>query len=271
MGACLAAQTPSRAALVASDSAGNYTSWGPQANLMNLGTNFGNWSYINSTPNGGFADEFLGSSGINIGNGLSFGLLANSAAGSEAQAILPFLGGSLAENQMFSVQMQNGSVANDGGQVGFRLQNSSGGNIFQFYLNGVDSGVAHYYINVSGHQVDTGIALTFGALTLQYIQGSGNSWVFHVSDSFESATLSSDPTSTGFSISGANISQVDLFNLNGGPGRKFGVDNGNLYFNNFAITPVPEPITLALPIFGGVVLTTGLARRFISRRAKTVV
>ena len=163
MGACLAAQTPSRAALVASDYAGNYnynvnpsldTSW-PQTN--NLGTGFGNWSFINS-PNGGSADEFQGASGINSGNGLSFGLLANSAAGSEAQAILPFLGGSLAENQMFSVQMQNGSVANDGGQVGFRLQNSSGGNIFQFYLNGNNSVVPNYFINVSGVLVDTGLA-----------------------------------------------------------------------------------------------------------------
>jgi hypothetical protein len=30
---------------------------------------------------------------------------------------------------------------------------------------------------------------------------------------------------------------------------------------------VPEPITFALPIFGGLVLSVGLARRFISRRA----
>ena len=47
----------------------------------------------------------------------------------------------------------------------------------------------------------------------------------------------------------------------------------NNFYNNFSftITEVPEPIMLALPLFGGLVLTTGLARRFRSRRAEPVV
>jgi hypothetical protein len=47
--------------------------------------------------------------------------------------------------------------------------------------------------------------------------------------------------------------------------------NVQISLQGTTITPVPEPITLALPIFGGLVLTTGLARRFISRRAGRVV
>jgi len=37
------------------------------------------------------------------------------------------------------------------------------------------------------------------------------------------------------------------------------------------LTPVPEPITLALPLFGGLVLTVGVARRFIPQRAVAAV
>ena len=40
---------------------------------------------------------------------------------------------------------------------------------------------------------------------------------------------------------------------------------------SFNVNVVPEPITLALPIFGGLVLTAGLARRFITRRAGSIV
>ena len=49
-----------------------------------------------------------------------------------------------------------------------------------------------------------------------------------------------------------------VFDNNGGP--------------NFSATfdVVPEPINLALPIFGGPVVTAGLARRFVSRRAEVV-
>ena len=34
---------------------------------------------------------------------------------------------------------------------------------------------------------------------------------------------------------------------------------------NFNVTAVPEPVTLALPIFGGLVAIAGLSRRFLSR------
>jgi hypothetical protein len=48
---------------------------------------------------------------------------------------------------------------------------------------------------------------------------------------------------------------------------------GNLRFGtSFGdVSPVPEPITLALPIFGGLMVTAGLARRFVSRRIAPVV
>jgi hypothetical protein len=52
-----------------------------------------------------------------------------------------------------------------------------------------------------------------------------------------------------------------LFFADTSPGGVTTLDSWNL-----AIEAVPEPVTMALPIFGALVLTTGLVRRFISRR-----
>ena len=57
-----------------------------------------------------------------------------------------------------------------------------------------------------------------------------------------------------------------LFFADTSPGGVTTLDSWNL-----AIEAVPEPVTMALPIFGALVLTTGLVRRFISRRTDRVV
>jgi uncharacterized membrane protein YphA (DoxX/SURF4 family) len=44
-----------------------------------------------------------------------------------------------------------------------------------------------------------------------------------------------------------------------------GIEN-NLEGWTLNITAVPEPVTIALPIFGGLMLAIGLVRRFISRK-----
>ena len=194
------------------DSANNYSSW-PQAG--NNGTGFGNWSYNNTQPNGGFSGEFLGSSytgnggGLNSANGNAFGFYANSGTFAEAQAIAPFSAGALTANQTFSVQMQNHFIGDTGGQIGFNLQNSSGNNIFQFYFNG---GASDYYINVwtgiaAGIQIDAGVGYTSSPLTLDYSQGSGNSWAFSI---LEGNTLLATLTSasTGDSIWQNGISKL---------------------------------------------------------------
>jgi hypothetical protein len=42
--------------------------------------------------------------------------------------------------------------------------------------------------------------------------------------------------------------------------------SGSPYSASFTVTAVPEPITLALPIFGGLVLVAGLTRRLVSKQ-----
>ncbi len=44
-----------------------------------------------------------------------------------------------------------------------------------------------------------------------------------------------------------------------------GIENGLVGWT-LDITAVPEPVTIALPIFGGLMLAIGLVRRFISRK-----
>jgi PEP-CTERM motif len=251
--------------VVASDNAGNYTSW-PQT--ANNGSGFGNWSYNNTTPDGGYSGQFLGASGnINSGNGDAFGFYANSGStqadgNSMAQAIAPFSEGSLTANQTFSIQMQNGNVTDNGGQVGFSLQNNSGNNIFQFYFNG---GESDYYLNVytaqaTPVQIDTGVGYTAGAMTLDFTQGSGDAWSFSF---YEGSTLENTLTSsgTGDLLWANTISQANLYSLNGGSSRTLG-DNGNLFFNNLEITSVPEPSSLVLCGL------SGLATLLVVRRRK---
>jgi MYXO-CTERM domain-containing protein len=244
------------------DGANNYSTW-PQT--ANNGTGFGNWSYNNAQPNGGFSGEFLGSSytanggGINSANGNAFGFYANSGTFAEAQATLPFQAGSLIANQTFSVQMQNHFIGDSGGQEGFSLQNSSGGNIFQFYFNG---GSSDYFINVwtsssSGTQIDTQVPYTSSPLTLQYTQGSGDAWQFAVL--LGNTTLASlSSASTGDLLWQNSVSQVDLFSLNGGD---LGNQNDNVYYNNPMITTVPEPSTMMLG-------ASGLAALLLLRRRR---
>ncbi len=145
--------------------------------------------------------------------------------------------------------MNNGSV---GGSVGFSLRDSSHNNIFEFYFNG---GANDYTINVSGTAVTTTVPFTASALNLAFTQGSGDSWSF----SINGVTYSS--SSTGDNLSANDISEIRLFSYG---------NNNDIFFNNLAITAVPEPIKLALPIFGGLMLAAGLGRRFVFQRAEAV-
>ena len=90
-------------------------------------------------------------------------------------------------------------------------------------------------------------------------------------------TPSGSITSSSYAVETVNFSSITALNndsliyieltLSGGTGVSDRFDN--IQFNA-DLSPVPEPITLALPIFGGLVLTTGLVRHFVSRRAECV-
>ncbi len=245
MGSAALALIPvtSFAQTIALDSAQNYSSGNWPAPAPNNGFGFGNWSFNNTTPNGGFSGQFFGSSGgIDSANGNSFGFYANSGANAQSTVLRPF-SSVLTSYQTFSIKMQNGNVTDNGGQVGFNLQDNSGNNIFTFSFLG---GGANYQIKLwqnpsSFTQVDTGVGFNGGGLTLSLTEGNGNNWSFAITTGSGTTTLTSG--GTGDMLDANNISQVQMFNLNGGASRTLG-DNANLYFNNLQV--VPEPGTLAL-------------------------
>jgi hypothetical protein len=240
------------------DNAGTYSTW-PQT--ASEGAGFGNWSFYNSTPDGGSAGELLASSTedgqrYNINgpvteagfSGNAFGFYANQGAYADAEAVAPFLGGSLAPGQIFSIQIQSGNVA-AGVMNGLSLQNSTGGNLFQFYSIG-DQG--DYFIDVGGQQIDTGSYYTIYGVILEYEQLAGDAWSVSIFTSgyneiaFYSATLSS--TSTGVFLANDNISQVDLQEDSGGISAPNN-SSYDMFFNSLMI--VPEPSTFMLTCLSG--------------------
>src|SRR5215469_8312015 len=77
------------AQFVAQDSAQNYSGNWPSPGPNN-GFGFGAWSFNNTTPNGGFSGQFLGSSGGIDTGGNSFGFYANGGASAQSSALRPF-------------------------------------------------------------------------------------------------------------------------------------------------------------------------------------
>lgn len=255
---CIAALSGSVAcsALVASDNAGSYSSW---ANGNNQGNGFGAWQ-LSPDPNTGSAGFFIGDSANNgtptSGNintsGKAWGLYGNS--GNTASAIRPFTGGALAAGQQFLIQMDNGNIQT-GGTVGFGLQNSSGANRFEFYFVGGGSG---YTINIGGSIINTGIGFTDDGLTLVFSQQSANDWSLSVTPAGGSTSQFSS-TVSGFDLAASDISQLRLFNFNGGS-----VSANDAFYNNIQV--VPEPTTIALGIFGTLTVACLVVRRLLSSR-----
>lgn len=238
------------AQVIALDTAANYSGTWPSP-APNNGFGFGAWSFNNTTPNGGFSGEFLGSSGGIDTGGNSFGFYANNAANAQSQAVRAF-GQTLTSYQTFSIQMQNGNVTDNGGQVGVFLRDSSQNNIFGFSFLG---GGANYQLSIgqspsSSVTVNTGVGFTSGAMTLSFTELAGDAWSFSITTGSGTTTLTS--SGTGVSLYENDISQVQILDQNGGSSRTLG-DNGNFYVNSPEV--VPEPATISLL---GVSLVTGL-------------
>lgn len=102
---------------------------------------------------------------------------------------------------------------------------------------------------------------TFSSFNLNYFQtANGNDW-------WDAAGVVNLDGSLG---AGSHTLYV-WYSATDGTSTVYDNAGGVNYSAQFTVTPVPEPITLALPVFGGLVLTTGLVRRFIARRVDRAV
>ena len=228
--AVLAAILPStRAAMLATDNAGNYTTatW---VNGSNLGTGFGAWAFNNSASTGtSFSGEFIGDSTAGSGNvntgTSSFAVFAN-PNGAFATTSRAFSGGALTLGQTFSINL---AVNFRNGSKGINLLDGTGTQVFNFNVGGDD----YNYKLGTANTVSTGLGYSATSVfTISYTQQSATTGMFSI------ARAGDTTISQTFAASG--VSSFVLYNSN--------TDNGdaanNLYFNNPSV--VPEPSTAAL-------------------------
>lgn len=223
----------------ASDNAGNYG--GVWSNGSNGGTGFTVWdlSGNNNDSTTNFAGYFLasstaGSGDINTG-GNSFGIYANPAT-AFANANRGFAQGDLLSGQTFSLQL---AVNFRNGNKGLNLYSGTT-QLFNFNVGG-----DNYSFTPAG---GTGTNLSFAyqadsVFTLSFTRTIGTA--FDVSIVRTSNAGGTETFSQSFDF-GASINNFRLYNS--------GTDDGgaanNLYFNNLAISAVPEPTTLSLVAIG---------------------
>lgn len=231
---------PSRGAVYASDSAGNYGGTGQPtfSSGQNGGSGFGNWSFSNTSGNGSQNGEFLGTSAassMNSGNGKSWGLYANNSQ--TASAYRGFSAGPLTANQQVSVKWQSDGIdLNSGGAVGIALLTGSGQTRFEFYFHNGDSSYKVNVVDLGGasHTYSTGIGFTTSPISLTFNQGAGTSWSLSIKQNGNTTTETSGGTSF---LAASDISQIRFFDFNAaGNGSGF-----NQYFNNLELAVVPEP------------------------------
>ena len=223
-------------AQIASDNAGNYTTW---TNGSNEGFGFGDW-VLNSDAGGHFlgnADEQGPNNTPLDTSGQSFGIFADNFS----VAVRPF-----------NTDLQVGDVLNfsiayqfDNGNKGFNLQTDNGTNVFNFNVNdagytwaGGGSSSTTPWDNVRENGVLIDFSFSRTATGIDYTFFSDQDATLSQSGNFTTA----DPVGQlEFYVSGAG----------GGPG-------GNLYFNNLQV--IPEPATLLL-LLGGLGVIAAYRRK----------
>jgi hypothetical protein len=220
----------------------------------NGGSGFAAWSTINNQSGSGFGGGFHTTanpaSQINVG-GEAFGVFGNSNG--VGQAIRSF-SNAINVSDTISLAMDNGSIDN-GGTVGFGLQNSSGNNLFEFFFVG---GEATYKVNRLGGSTATSVGFTDVGLQLSFTLTDADSFSFSI-DRLTDGVGTNVVNVTGDLIAAGSISRIRLFNANGG---------ADAFFNSFAVTAVPE--ASAFLCFGAVGVVAGLWR-LRARRGRAVV
>jgi hypothetical protein len=162
-------------------------------------------------------------------------------------------------NNFYAVDSYNNPTFN-GGLNGLAIQAGQnlllGGQIQThpgFAQTGAASSAAINYLIVG-----TGIS---GQLNLPFAYNVGNNDLWEQSSAGNEVNLDQG-LSTGTYTLNIWFSAV----ANDGTGTSYDGTSGSPYSATFEV--VPEPINLALPIFGGLVITVGLARRFAARRTE---
>ena len=160
------------------------------------------------------------------------------------------------------------------------LQPNGSGNTY-YWVNNSDGFNSQFTGNLGGLQISQGQSLLLGGQAQTYQQQVGVTTTMHYAidqnTTFSTFNLayngpagSNDRWDTSGAVNLDNNLSVGTHTLyvwytafDGGSTTVYDNAGGVNYSATFTV--VPEPVTLALPIFGGLVLTAGLSRRFLSR------
>ncbi|MEM7624558.1 MAG: PEP-CTERM sorting domain-containing protein [Planctomycetota bacterium] len=188
------------------------------------GTGFGPWIVGGSGPAGG---GFIGGgTDIDVA-GEAFGVFGNN--GDLGEGIRDF-DVALTAGQTFSITMDNGGIDN-GGTVGFGLQNAGGDNLIEFFFVG---GTSNYTVN-AGSAAGTTPGFTASGLKIEVTPEAGGLYTLTIDELSNGSGVDHTVTGGLFNNSDQAISRLRLFNANGGP---------DVFFNDLLVTPEPASAML---------------------------
>lgn len=208
------------------------------------------WSVGHTTNDVALAGNFIASSGTSLGN--SWGLYANTGQ----TAAMTYNFGQLLQPDGF-VEIGISLGFNNGGTVGFALQNSSFINRFEAYYIGNDATDAFKLNDLGGQENITGPSTSFSISSwkaatpdFQLIR-----FTLNASNQYQLTFDGVNVSNTGLVIAASDISQIRIFNYNAGT-----TSDNNQFFNNLTVS-IPEPST---PLLMGL----GLAGLLTLRRIR---
>jgi hypothetical protein len=282
--ACIGSATPVHAAMIASDNAANYTSFGTTPSPTNGGTGFGAWNIQltndNSPP---YAGSFLGNNAsVNIASssGAYWGFYANSGTSTTIPSVNAYRQfenssgtgvGTLRQNQQFDAALEvqsgnNGLGANTGVAAGFSLDTVSNGTYTPVFTlafaqtpgannnypvvttitdaNGSTTYTSQAYNSPGTNAIDE--SQLEAGINASFALGADGAYTLTLAPANGNTLLTSPLVYTG-TVSGS-INAADIFDS---------ATNANLQVNNLAVAATPEPASIALLAVaaGGLLLT----------------
>ncbi|MBG0781454.1 MAG: T9SS type A sorting domain-containing protein [Bacteroidales bacterium] len=200
---------------IGQDNANNYSdNWV----VDNQGDGFSNWSFDNSTPNGGFSGRFIGSFSADLDvNSDSFVLFANSGNDATAGASVNFPK-SMQIGDSFTVKV--GVNFRDGAK-GFDLRDNSNASIVNFNV-----GSDRY--NLAGTDLFTNTYDANTVITFTFIQNENSiSWTAD-----RSGGLTASQNGTISDIASGVITNIRFYNVSAGTNNDGGSGERNLFLNS---------------------------------------
>lgn len=224
-GVLLSMTSGTQAASLAADSAADAAYGGGWTNGINGGFGFGAWQLTVGGQGGHFTASSAGNAGGGSGDidtsGRSWGMWATNGV---TEAVRSLAGGGLGTDQVLRVAFDNGWI-NSGRSVGFAVQNSAGGNLWEFYFTG---GESYYRMHQAYGQSVTPIAFSGDGLSIEFDLAGPTSYLARIRTASGTAC---DFEGNLISQGDSAISRLRFWNYEAGAGS-----DCDLFVNSLSVT-----------------------------------